>query len=356
MQIFYFTISIVFILSIIGNLYSDKNGKQNIVFAILIATILILVSGMRENMGDTPAYIHLYKLLNNKYDIFNSPYEYGFLLFMIFLKNINSNPQFMIFATSFIINAFNVYIIRKYSKNCFELSIFMYITMYYIVTMNGIRQSLVAAVVFLCTPLLIKRNYKIYFLVIILLYTVHSSVLIMLPIYFICTKEIWSKSTIYIIIIAILGMIAYQPLSNVVFNNMGSKYAAYKDLNEGGANIIRVVVYFVPVLLSYIKKEELKLWKYGNTFGNITLINFIIMTFSYYNWIFARFTIYTQLYVTILLPFIIKNCFYNKKERLVIIYFFIAFYFIFFFYDSRVCGINYISNYNFLNFFYNVLN
>lgn len=354
MWIFYLTIIITFILAIVAIILKGKKQRANLLITILIMSIFTLVSGLRSGIGDTYAYVYIYNIIGNDYDIMRSAYEPGFIMFLMLLKNISNNPQLMILVTSLIVNVFNIWVIRKYSENCFEMSVFLYMVSYYIVTMNGIRQALVASIIFLCTPLIVKRKFKTYALIMIILSTFHVSCLIMIPIYFISIREMWSRGVWMTIIIFLISMVFYDPVINLIFEILGNaKYAEYKDFNEGGANILRIAVYFIPVILSYLKREELKEWKYCNIFINMTLINFIIMGFSYYNWIFARFNIYTELYVIIALPYIIKKCFNNSKEKRVLYYSLIVLYLIFFIYDCKVSGIYYTTKFNSVNFFYN---
>lgn len=362
MKIIYLMMIPTFIIAYMARILTnkEKNKKPNILLSIILISIFVLVAGLRSGLGDTWAYAYTYTHIGPETDIFKSSYEAGFILFLLFLKRFSNDPQFMIFVTAAITNILNIWLIRKYSEDSyFELSIFMYIAAgTYVVTMNGIRQCLVASLIFAGTIFIIKRKFISYCITIILLSTIHSSALIMIVIYFIAIKEAWSKDIIKIIIIFLIGMILYEPLMNVIFGILGNtKFGQYKDFNEGGANILRIAVSGVPVCLAFIKRDILKdKWENSNIFINIALVNFIIMSFSYFNWIFARFNIYTQIYSIVLLPYIIKNCFQNRKEKRLIYYGFIVAYFVYFWYDTTVGTISYKSNFNILNLFYNVLN
>lgn len=356
MKIFYLIIFTTYILAVLARVFKNKYGKPNLILTIIIAIILIIVSGFRSGMGDTPFYIHLYNLIDYNCSIFEYQTEPGFALFLMILKIISDDPQMFLIVTSAIINGINILMLRKYSnETCFELSIFMYVATNYIVTMNGIRQSLVASIIFMCTPLIIKRKFKIYAIIMILLSTLHMSAFIMIPLYFICTQEAWSKKIWILIVIFFIGMIFYEPIMDIIFKLLSNtKYSTYENFNEGGANILRIAVYFVPVFLAYLKKDNIKeKWINGNIFVNMTLINFLIMAASYYNWIFSRFAFYTKLYSIVLLPYVISKCFANKSEKRLIYYCFIICYLIYFAYDCKVGGIVYKSNYNIMDFFYN---
>ena len=95
--------------------------------------------------------------------------------------------------------------------------------------------------------------------------------------------------------------------------------------------------------VSDIKRDELKeAWPESNLFVNMSVINLIIMVFSLFNWIFARFSFYFQIYTFILLPFIIVKLF-EKRERGLVYYGFIVCYLLFFLIEEN--GLIYKSNF-----------
>lgn len=356
MTMFYLTIITVFIFSLLSRITRNRYKEAGIFFMLIVIVILVLLSGLRSGIGDTYMYRHLYDLIGPGYDA-KGAYEPGFILFLAILKTISKDSQFMIIATSIIINVFNIGTIYKYSKDSyFELGAFMYITSgYYIVTMNGIRQSLAAAIIFWATTFIIKGKLKTYIAIILLMTTIHTSALVMIPMYFICRGKAWEKTTNRLLALTLVGVILFEPLMNILMKILGeTRYADYATFDEGGANLLRIAVFAVPVIFSYIKRNEIRKWENGNVFVNMNIVCFIIMVFSSFNWIFARFTIYLQLYSFILLPYIVKNCFKGKERRLVYSGLIVC-YFIFFYYEQVISmGMVYKSKYNFNKFFYNM--
>lgn len=322
---------------------------------IIVCVILVLVSGLRINVGDTEMYIYSYSLIGPGYES-NGAYEPGFVLFFKLLKQISSDPQFMLIVTSLIINVCIIFTLWKYSNQYyFEIATFLYIASGYIlVTMNGIRQCLAAAIIFACTPILLKGKTKLYIFIIILACMFHSSAFIMIPIYFISRIKPWSKQSILLILATIIAMLLYQPLMGIASAILGGKIAEYSKSTEGGASLIRIAIYFVPVILSYLKREELsKGWDKINIFTNITLLSSLVMLFSSINWVFARFSLYLEPYTFILLAYMIKNCF-KGSERRVIYYFTIICYTLFFFVEcpTNLNNIPYKTNFNLIQFLY----
>lgn len=352
MTTFYLALILGYILALVARITSGKSGKPSLFFTSILATMLALISGLRNGIGDTGMYCYLYGLIGPGYDP-NGGYEEGFIFILRVLKSISENPQFMIFILGVITTVINVWIMREYSK-CFELSILMYIASgFYLVTMNGIRQCLAGAFLFAATAFIIKGKFKSYLAVTLIMYTIHSSALVMIPIYFIARMEPWSKNIYRVLVLFLIGMIFYEPLMNII-GQISDKAATYvNDFNEGGANILRVAIYFVPVFFSYIKREDIKkILPNSNIFVNISLINLIIMVFSLYNWIFARFNIYTQAYTFILLPNIILKCL-KGKERRGIYYGLLVCYFIFFIFEYQISmGIVYTSDFTIADFLY----
>ena len=74
--------------------------------------------------------------------------DIGFGILQMVLQSISKDPQLLIFTTALITNTLIVIVLYNYSRFV-ELSLFVYITGgLFIVSMNGIRQVLAAAIAF----------------------------------------------------------------------------------------------------------------------------------------------------------------------------------------------------------------
>lgn len=347
MGTFYFTIITTYLSGYVSRI--SKNRKLlSYFYVFLVFIVMFLLSAFRNDIGDTSAYKHSYSLYENYK--FNMKGDWGFNLFQYVLYQIDSNPMFLLIVTSLITVAFNVYNMYHYCS-FLELEVYMYITSgYFTTTMNGIRQSMVAAIVFSFTRIIEKGNTKLFILFIILASPFHQSVLILIPIYFILRSEPWSKTTLFIIIISCVGFLGFSKLFPALLGMLdSSNYGVYAETNMGGSSFMRVIVNAVPVVLAFIKRKELKeSWAKSNIFVNMALINVIFVAFGMHNWIFNRFTIYFQLYNFVLVPYIIKNCFKGKERRLLYVSFMLC-YFIFFYYE-QVIGLNMKYDSEYLNF------
>lgn len=348
MEIFYISIVSIFILSFLARKISvgKKYGliKLNIPLFIIVTGIFIMVSGLRSNIGDTYLYKHSYNLVVMTGT--TSGYEIGFIKLMEFLSKISEDSQILIFVVALICNLFIMLSFYR-EASYFELMTYLYITSgYYLITMNGMRQTMVAGVFFFFGIKFIKEKKWMYYVgLIFILSFFHKSIMFMGPMYLIGREKPFSKKIIALIALSGLLTMSFSSFVGEI-KVISGQYGNYIDsFNEGGANILRTLVDGVPVILAYIYKDKLlKKWKYSEIFINFSTINFIFMIFALTNWIFARVTLYTALSNFILLPYIIKNCFNDSIKKIVYILC-IIFYFIYYYYDQAILmGLTYMSS------------
>ncbi len=319
--------------------------KPNKLLVVGVTISLVIISGLRVNIGDTFFYMHSYEISHFTWDSIVEDKDYGFSILQKTLKNFSSDPQVLIFTTALITNVLIVFVLAKYSR-LFELSTFVYITGgLFLTSMNGIRQVLAAAVVFTATKYLINGNWILYFLIVFIASTFHQSALVLIPIYFLVRYRAWSNATYILLFFSICIVIGFDQFSTVLFTAIkDTQYGGYSNFNEGGANILRVAVDAVPLIIAYMGREKLReIFPSSDYIVNMALIGFVFMIISTQNWIFARFSIYFTLYQLILISWIIK-IFKEKQQRVVYILLIVC-YFLYYYYESVISlNIQYKSN------------
>lgn len=307
--------------------------KPNKLFVILAAFSLVLISGLRNNIGDTYFYMHAYMVTDFNWEYVQNNKDWGFSVFQMALKNYTNDPQVMVFITAIVTNVLIVFTLYRYSR-LLELSLYVYITSgMYLTSMNGIRQYLAAAIIFAATKYLLDGNWKKYTLVVLFASTFHQSALVLLPIYFLVRRKAWSAMTFLFIFGAVLIVLGFNQFSEVVFATIGdTQYGHYKDFHEGGANILRVAVEAAPLTLAYVGRDKLReLFPKSDYIVNMALIGAVFMLISTQNWIFARFSIYFGLYQLILISWVVKV--FTEKDQKLIYYAIVVCYFVYFVYE-----------------------
>lgn len=354
MTILWWNLAVVFVFSFFSRYFakpafspvSITSISYNKVFALGALLSLVLVGGLRSNIGDTYFYKHAYELNDFSWNQVKEKENIGFWILQMFLKRISDDPQILIFTAAAITNVLIVIIFLKYSRQ-FELSTYVYITGgLFLVSMNGLRQVLTAAIVFTATRFIISGNFVAYALIVLFASTFHESALILLPIYFLVRYKAWSRATLMLLVVAVVIVIGFDQFSSVLFSSLeDTQYGHYKDFKEGGANVIRVAVFGTPLLIAFFGREKLReIFPESDYIVNMALIGLVFMIVSTQNWIFARFNIYFELYQLILVGWIVR-LFHEKEQRLAYLGI-IACYFLYYYYESVISlNIHYKSDY-----------
>lgn len=299
------------------------------IFAFFACAVLVFVSGFRAGIGDTASYKQSFTELPTSFSSYLSTMklkgDWGFdfvsMLIKVYIKN---DPQVMIFFWSFVIVVCAFIALYRYS--CwFELSVFLFITTgVYLTYMNGIRQSAASAVLFLAFPLIYKRKWYLYFPLILLVGQLHKSAYIFFLLYFVVNRKAWGKATAIILAIGVLLFISYPVTGSMLAKALQeSQYAQYGSAltsTGSGANMIRPMVMFVPVFLSFVGRRVLiKQEKFFNILVNFSVINMIFMLLATKFWIYARLNMYFSPYMILLLCACLRYIFTESSKKIIYI-------------------------------------
>lgn len=324
---------------------------------ILPAVAFGVFSGLRNNMGDTYFYIHSYRLLSpDTMEPIRFSLDGGILYpFIQYLCRLRSpDPYLLIMITALIAVVPTVYIIYKYSCP-YELGIALFVlTSYYSFSMNGIRQYAAAGILILGTKYLFsekKSDFFKYLLFVFGAWLFHTSALIMIPIYFIVRRRSWTPFTLLILAGTVLITAAFDSILPSFLGMIeDTDYSIYAENGwftsgeEGGSDIIRVMVLAVPLVMAYFSREKMS-YLFGRKWDiliNLSIINLAFYILSLYNWIFARLAIYTSIYVIIMMTYVITN--FLPKEQSKVVYLSSLVLYVFYFYNVRYSIIPYASD------------
>lgn len=354
MTVLWITLLLVFTLSFFARYYAAPSPTTGTIMPIRpnkglvmgTAIVLVLASGLRSNIGDTFFYARIYEINDFTWKFIVSQKDIGFGLLQMILKKYSDDPQILIFTTALVTNVLIIAVLSKYSR-MFELSTYIYITGgLFLVSMNGIRQVLAAAIIFTATKYLINGNWARYFFIIFIASLFHKSALILIPIYFLARYKAWSVGTFILLFFSIAMVGGYGYFSSILFSAIeNTQYGHYSEFDEGGASMIRVAVYAAPLIIAYLGRDKLRnIFPGSDYIVNMTLIGLVFMIIATQNWIFARFSIYFNLYQLILISWIVKL--FNHKEQRVVYFGILICYFIYYFYENVVTlHIDYRSNF-----------
>lgn len=299
----------------------DKNTlvyvKKDWGIYIVMALAMAVFVGLRTRGNDTFVYRSGYEKQGTGWssiagiDWLNISGAPGLQCYGIILKTLGASTQDYLMVTALITIGIYLWFIRKYTCNIF-LSIFYFITMgAYTFTMAAIKQTMAMAFLLLATDRAIQKKWVLYLLWVIFAELFHPYAFIYLIVPFVTFRP-WSKGTFYLLagaVVVALFMSRFMSAIDSVTEALGYNYSEDSFAGEG-VNIFRVLVVWVPLVLSFLGRAQLRHSddRAGNIVINLMMLNAVIMfigLFGTANY-FARLANYFLIFQAIALPRILN--------------------------------------------------
>lgn len=320
--------------------------KANLMTAFLAFSIIIFLTGLRSGVADTRAYITFFNHISIdslEYLFSESGHDKGFLFLTYYFKFfISDDFHVWLFVIALISGLAVMFPLYKHSP-MFELSTFLFVaTAQFTWLLNGMRQFIAISILFLAIDLIIKRRFKEYLIIVLILSTIHGSAIYVLPFYFLCQAKPWSKKiliTVIVFSIAFLCIDKFLSLGAVLLE--GTQYAGYTNAIAAieGSSVFRVLAAALPLLLAFWRKKEAMMLndKVLNICINMSTFNFCFMLLSTaIGGIFiGRVAAYFDIYNLLLYPLILSKLF-APKDRIILYFGIILGYTAWFYYQMEV--------------------
>lgn len=283
---------------------------------ICVLALLCLISGLRFETGGSDYFVYegIYQRLPKinefianfknleQYDVFG--HERLWLFIQSFFKSIGFSYNAFLFVHSVFFFFCLYFFLKRYSLNpVFCVLVFLSL-MYFYNTMISLRQSTVIAIFLISLPLLEKKHYLRYFLVVAVCFFMHYSSLYLIILPFICRFVPKTKNTLIVLLVISIPIIIItaqvnivgwfvdilEPVVSSLFGaTFAGKFSALKDVSEP-ISIFHVLQYFLVLFVFILFFDDVK--KYGKFF-EITFV-MIVCLFPILV-IFRNFGIFTRL-------------------------------------------------------------
>lgn len=302
--------------------------KYNSFLVFLVAFLMILVSALRNSFIDTVDYRLMYNYIGkNIENVFNNSLqgvEKGYLLFTYGLNHISGNSQFLLIVTTVIIIAITTIFIKRESVDV-PFSLWMFFCLDFINTMNGVRQVMAGAFAAILWERLSSRPHSIkndimFIFGILILSTIHRSVLICIPIMLLCRGRIMNMAT-RVIIFGTIAMLMVPGIYYFVLEGVlaGTDYEKY--ITESATmGIARLIVNSVPVvMLAYSRIKGIRLEEENEKTQwmlNLCIFNFCCSVLSLRMVFFARIGMFFKYFDFVMLPYLINRIFDKKSKSI----------------------------------------
>ncbi len=339
----------------------DKYGSIQYVFKdkffwFLMAIGMAIFCGLRLKGNDTGLYRGMYMEIEP--GAFNIDWGAisgapGLTFVQVVLRTIGASVQDYLMIESIVVVVVYLWFIRKYTSNIW-LSIFYFITTgVYTFAFAAIKQTLAIAFLLIATDRAINKKYIGFILWILIAELFHPYAFIYLIIPFLFFEP-WSTRTY-----AILGgtVVVSMTLSGIVDSilvmteAMGYQYAE-ESFTGDGVNIFRVLVVWVPTILSFLIRNNIKgnIGRSEQLIINASMINSVIMfigLFGTANY-FARLANYFLIFQVLSLPLLFKYISISNRKILTGISVFL--YAVYFYYATDIVYGDFGNIYQFMGF------
>ncbi len=340
--------------------------KHGMKLGFILLTLLAIIHYDYGN--DYMAYYHIYTIIIQtpfQWDALMSvtnKFEIGWTLLCYAFKSFGG--FFMLIAVLSIFQNILFYkMIKRYvPKNYWTFSVFIYLfnTSFYVLNFSMLRQGLVIAIFFSLWPIIENKKWIKTLFVILILTTIHSSAIILLPFAFwgylpIKNGKKWS---ITFFILFIVLSISITTLSYLFFRIIGISeiFETYQEFYGESDNIVTYGLGYIITLLSSFLAPLLYISKSDNdSMKRLVLlfcINFIIILFTRITPLVSRLSFYFIVYSIIALPITYANMTNNiLKKSLLSLYIIFTLYSYFLFFKSPI----YIEKYTTFNTIFSLL-
>ena len=324
-----FFISIYFMKKV-ENCYIKKEKIKNVTTKILFFSIIaigipIIISAIRYQVGtDYNNYIDYY-IFYSKLNFTEAIKDANELLSILIVKfaYLFREPQ-IVFAIFAFLTIFVFYraILTKKEKISITLMFALYLFLYYMYSLNIMRQMLAVSIVLYAYKYIIKHDFKRFLLCIIIAMFFHTTALLFLPFYFLCPKEgVESKKLVTIIrvivIILVLVMILnYDATIGLISSISGfERFASYTNTTVQGENKQIIINSFVLIVLLIFQRPLKKYSKENEMYLFLYFVGYILTLLGFISPYAKRMALYfniSEIYLLATLPQITKN----KEQKL----------------------------------------
>lgn len=228
-------------------------SRQQILNGLSLVSVFLLlfgVSACRLNVGnDYAKYVEFMHLINC--DAF-VPTEFGFNWIVKAIYNLSGFENYLLVFAFFAFFTILLFLAAIYRQaDSFGFSFFLFMAFgYYFQSFNTVRYYLALAIAVAAIPYVLRREWVKFILLVLLGATLHKSILVVLPLYFLASLS-WKKWQLAIAAVFCSTFFFLQDfyLKVVVF-----LYPTYEDTEylEGGTSLINIVRCLAILILSLI--------------------------------------------------------------------------------------------------------
>ncbi|MGE7614592.1 EpsG family protein [Paenibacillus sp. NPDC101420] len=302
-----------------------KKIKQKIVIDTAIIVIMVIVYGIRYNVGrDYLSYEIIYK---NEYGWYN--YEFLYTLSTNFFKFLNA--PFWVFNVflGFII-FYLMYLISKDLNIGYEkIVLYFILTGQLFVSFNLVRQTIAAMIIMFAFRYITRKNIIKYAIGVIIASLFHTSAIIFIPLYFLKNINLNIRRVVTLVILGIM-LYFFNIISLINYFFVPDKYMSLLgSILDYNPNPGIGALFYISIALILSLKTGQKDSDYYPFIITYILFNSLLL-FTLSSFVVSRLTMYGHMAIVPVIPYLfIKLKIENNLFKIAYIIFLLAYFILF---------------------------
>jgi len=321
---------------------TDTKPEIKRIFLFLLVIVFTLFRGLRWKTGtdwDQFYEVFIYSSWDNifSYNRYGDKImEYGYMFLNVLVKSAGFDyTGFLLLTNFFILFSYAFVALKVSTKPILVFAVMLFTTAFF-----PVRQILASGVIVLCFPYVINGNFLKFLLVVFIASTIHTSSLIVAPIYFFLRfkiKDLWAYILFVAVILFSTGTVQ-DMIFNFVIQKMGflgdmvmtrlKSYTEFDRLTEDHrvSLLSQLISFFFLFLFTRIRRYQYENSIVFNVFFNSYLMYFFLSEFFRSSMEqFARTSNYFAFGFPVMLAFTLSDKRINKQHIPIVYLLFIAY-------------------------------
>jgi hypothetical protein len=249
--------------------------------------------------SDYEAYVIMFEAIGLGADT-HAEWGYEWIAYQIY--HIGGNAQAMFMTFSILIGAMATVFIKNFSPYpLFSLLLYILVPIFFLTTLNGIRQFF-AVYLFACSLVFVKNRKLLPFLACIAIgATIHKTILVTLPMYFLLHKKYKNYQYILGTLIFIFGMMNLE----LILGSFGLVSVYFFYSNDFTFNFLTAINIALSIFFMAQRDKLVKEREDSMIFVNMLYVSSIISLSTFFVDLFQQFVLRMTAYFTIALLILI---------------------------------------------------
>lgn len=262
---------------------------------ILLALVLIIVSGLRYNVGGDfwNYYDSGERNANAFFESLKTLDEPGFKFIYWLVRQVTTERIVPVFIFAAITMSLMLRVIYKHTdKLLMAVLLFLFIGCWH-ESFNAVRQCFAAAIVFSGYRFIQEKKFFLYAIIIVIAFLFHRSALLMILPYFVYHIRVSPKNILLLILGVLVVMYSYDRLFSISEWVLNERTLSSTEYANRSVNIFRTIVAVAPALYYLLITIGSKRDKTQEFYINVLIIHATVMVITSQSALLGRFGIYT---------------------------------------------------------------